>query len=261
LRAHGRLQQLLFKVIYTMSEAVYVPEVPEKFPILDEDEVYLVIGGIMTSVTVVSEAHDILLASPGLMVRQPLAHGHNPLALCDYHAEAAPYRDQYYHSLTFKGRGAAGRPATKQAFMHALLVRITSAMRDAPLLAQMPLAAEAYAAMRTDVSYVMAMSKMAVAVLSRQHAWKLRSELRQAQQEAMAKCQQQAGEFTCDSKSACGTGTCRFSCGIYQTITTSAGDGKTARPANHRGGPFSSDNALAELEEKRPFTVRQALAS
>jgi hypothetical protein len=246
-----------------MSEAVYVPDVPdvpEKFPALGEDEVYLVIGGIMTSVTVVSEAYDTLLASSGLMVRQPLAHDHNPLAMCDYHAEAAPYREQYYRALTFKGRGAAGRPATKQAFMHALLVRIASAMRDAPLLAQMPLAAEAYAAMRTDVSYVMAMSKMAVAVLARQHAWKLRSELRQVQQEAMAKCQQQAGEFTCDSPSACGTGTCRFACGIYQAISAPAGTGKTARPANHRGGPFCSDKALAELEEIRPFCVREALA-
>jgi hypothetical protein len=213
----------------------------------------------MASVSVVSEARLILSVSYGMMVRQPLARCRNPLALCDYHAEAAPYREQYYDSLACHGRGAAGRPATKQAFMHALRVRTADAMRDAPLLAAMPLAAEAYDAMRTDVSYVMAMSKMAVSVLERQHTWQLRSKLHQAQQEAMVLCGQQAGEFTCDSKSACGTGTCRFASGDCRDITVPAGEGKTIRPANHHGGPFSSDAALGELEELHPFRVRDAL--
>ena len=244
--------------VLNVSEATCSP-VPDIFPSLSEEEVYLVIGGVMTSVLVVNEAHEILAGAPGLMVRQPLARYRNPLALCDYHAEAAPYRASYYSSLEFRGKGAAGRPATKHAFMHALRCRSADAMREAPLIAAMPLAAEAYDAMRADVSYVMAMSKMAVSVLAKQHAWRLRSELRQAQQDAMKQCQRQAGEFTCENQSSCGTGECRFACGIYKSVTAPAGDGKTARPANHAGGPYSTDSALAALEVLRPFRVKEAL--
>lgn len=227
------------------------------FPSLGEDEVHLVIGGVMTSVSETLEAHSILAQAPGLMVRQPLASVRNSLALCDYHAEAAPYRDMYYTSLTHNGRGAAGRPATKHAFMHALKIRATEAMRDAPLLAAMPLAAEAYDAMRSDVSYVMAMAKMAVTVMQRQHQWRLRAELRAAQQAAMAQCSTQ--EFNCDNATACGTGDCRFACGIYKIVSAPASAGKTARPRNHGGGPFSSDSALADLERMQPFNVRGEL--
>lgn len=213
----------------------------------------------MTSVALATDAHAILVRSPGLMVRQPLARARNPLALCDYHTEAAPWRELYYTSLTHHGRGAAGRPATKHAFMHALQVRTAEAMRGAPLLAAMPLAAEAYEAMRSDVSYVMAMAKMAVAAMARQHQWRLRSELRAAQADAMAKCGRAAGEFTCTAQSACGTGDCRFASGVYQIASAIAGDGKTARPVNHGGGPFSSDSAIAELERLQPFRVRDGL--
>jgi hypothetical protein len=221
----------------------------------EQEQVFLVVGGVMLSVNMVTEAREILTEAPGLMVRQPLARYRNPLALCDYHSEAAPYRGKFYASLTFTGRGAAGRPATKHAFMHALRVRSEEAMRDAPLIAAMPMAARAYEAMATDVSYVMAMSKMAVGILQKQHSWRLRSELRQAQQTAAAECAKQAGEFSCDNKSACGTGACRFACGIYKSVTAPAGDGKTARPANHGGGPYASDTALAELERLQPFRL------
>jgi hypothetical protein len=243
-----------------MTEASRALSVPTGFSSPGEDEVYLVVGGVMTSVVVATEAHAILTDSPGLMVRQPLARCRNPLALCDYHAEAAPYRDQYYLKLAHQGhRGAAAPPTTKFAFMHALRSRTADAMRDSPLLTAMPLVAEAYDAMRTDVSYVMAMSKMAVAALARQHAWRLRSELRQVQQQAMAQCQRQAGQFTCDNESACGTGECRFTCGVYQLIAAPAEDGKITRPANHRGKTFSPDSALEALAQLKPFKVREAL--
>jgi hypothetical protein len=218
-----------------------------------------VVGGVLTSVAVVTEAHSILANSPGLMVRQPLARLGNPLALCDYHNEAAPYRERFYTSLVHTGRGAAGRPATKHAFMHALQVRASDAMRDAPMLGAMPLAAEAYDAMRTDVSYVMAMAKMAVSVMARQHQWRLRAELRAAQQEAMGRCQQRAGEFSCTIKTACGTGDCPFASGVHTKVTSPAGEGKTTRPVNHGGGSFSSDSALADLERLQPFKVASAL--
>jgi hypothetical protein len=222
---------------------------------VDEAEVFLSVGGVMASVATVSEAHEILHESSGLMVRQPLEHYRNPLACCDYHAEAAPYRSLYYKRLAHHGhRGASAPPTTKFAFMHALQVRSLAAMHSAPLVRAMPLVAEAYEAMAKDVAYVMAMSEMAKNVLAKQHAWRLRSELRQAQSEAMIEC---SGEtFICESKSACGTGTCRFATGIYSDITAPASPGKTPRPANHADGrPFSSEPALVQLGELMPFRV------
>jgi hypothetical protein len=222
---------------------------------VDAAEVFLPVGGVLASVATVSEAHEILTEAPGLMVRQPLSYYHNPLACCDYHAEAAPYREQVYLRLDHRGhRGASAPPTTKLAFMRALQVRSQAAMRSAPLVRAMPLVAEAYAAMTRDVSYVMAMSEMAKSVLARQHQWRLRAELRQAQGEAMIECS--GHTFVCESRSACGTGDCKFASGVFADLTSIAFPGKTPRPANHAaGGAFSSDAALAELERLRPFRV------
>jgi hypothetical protein len=230
-------------------------EPADYFSPVDAAEVFLPVGGVMASVATVDEAHEILQESSGLMVRQPLAHYHNPLACCDYHAEAAPYRAQYYMALEHhRHRGASAPPTTKMAFMHALQVRSRSAMLSAPLVRAMPLIAEAYEAMSKDVAYVMSMSELAKSVLAKQHAWRLRSELRQAQSEAMIECS--GHSFACESRSACGTGTCRFASGVYADINSPAGPGKTARPANHvSGGSFSSDPALVELGECIPFRV------
>jgi len=222
---------------------------------VDASEVFLRVGGLLASVSTVTEAHEILEEAPGLMVRQPLEHYKNPLALCDYHAEAAPYRDQYYLKLRHGGhRGASAPPTTKLAFMHALRVRTAYAMKSAPLVRAMPLVAEAYAAMAQDFSYVAAMSQMATTILERQHAWRLRSELRQAQGEAMIECS--GHTFVCEARSACGTGDCKFAQGIYTHLVSIAQAGKVQRPANHVSGDgFSSDSALAELEKLVPFRV------
>lgn len=238
-----------------MSEALAESEPMDYFGPVDVNEVFLPIGGVMASVATVTEAHDILQESPGLMVRQPLARYGNPLSVCDYHSEAKPYRAMFYVKLSHQGhRGASAPPTTKLAFMQALAVRASVAIRTGPLVRAMPLVAEAYDAMAKDVAYVMAMSEMAKGILAKQHAWRLRSELRQAQSEAMIEC---AGHtFVCESQSSCGTGSCRFAKGIYSDINALAGPGKTSRPANHAaGGTFSSDPALIELGSKIPFRV------
>jgi hypothetical protein len=229
--------------------------VPDCLAPVDASEVSLSVGGVLTSIGVVSEAYEILRESSGLMVRQPLTYYHNPLALCDYHSEAAPYREQYYARLSHLGhRGASAPPTTKLAFMHALRIRSDCAMKSAPLVRVMPFVAEAYEVMSQDFRYITAMSQMAVSVLARPHQLRLRSELRQVQSDAMAECE--GHTFTCDSKSACGTGSCKFASGIYAEITSIAKSGKTPRPANHvSGGAFSSDTALAELEILVPFRM------
>lgn len=230
-------------------------EVSGYFGEVDASEIFLAVGGVLVSLTVATEAHEILTGSPGLMVRQPLSQYGNPLARCDYHAEAAPYRGQYYRKLVHQGhRGASAPPTTKMAFMHALQVRMQGAAQVAPLVRAMPLVAEAYEAMSRDAGYVMEISRLATAVLAKQHNWRLRSELRQAQGEAMIECSSQV--FTCTSQFACGTGSCKFAQGIYADISAPAIPGKTPRPANHaEGGSFSSDAALGELERLVPFRV------
>jgi ferredoxin len=238
-----------------MAEQALADPSPEYFSPVDASEVFLRVGGLLASVSTVTEAYEILEEAPGLMVRQPLAHYKNPLARCDYHAEAAPYREQYYLKLKHQGlRGASAPPTTKYAFMHALQARSQAAMSMAPLVRAMPLVAEAYAAMAQDFSYVAAMSQMATSILGKQHAWRLRSELRQAQGEAMIECS--GHEFVCEAQSACGTGDCKFAQGIYTQLASIAQPGKTPRPANHAvGGAFSSDSSLAELEKLVPFRV------
>jgi hypothetical protein len=238
-----------------MTDPAFADRIPESLGRVDASEVFLCVGGLLVSVSTVTEAHGILEESPGLMVRQPLSHYKNPLALCNYHAEAAPYRDLYYLKLKHQGhRGAAAPPTTKFAFMHALLVRSAYAMKNAPLVRAMPLVAEAYAAMAQDFSYVAAMSQMATSILAKQHTWRLRSELRQAQGEAMIECS--GHEFVCEAQSACGTGDCKFAQGIYSQLVSIAVPGKTPRPANHAaGGAFSSDSPMAEMEKLVPFRV------
>lgn len=242
-----------------LSSAAVAFELPD--PANREHEVFLKVGGVRASVRAVTEAHSILQDSPGLMVRQPLARYRNPLALCNYHQEAAPYRIQYYGSLSFTGKGAAGRPATKFAFMHALRVRSAEAMRDAPYELGLPLlASEAYEAFGQDVSYVLAMVKLAVSVQAKQHAWRLRSELRQAQQEAMARCQQDEGAWSCHAASACGTGECPLASGAYKKVTAVAGPGKAQRPPRHvPGGAYGLEQAAQQLEQLVPFRVAAVL--
>jgi hypothetical protein len=151
---------------------------------VDASEVCLQVGGIFISVSVVHEAYEILSEAAGLMVRQPLAHYKNPLARCDYHAEAAPYRTQVYLSLVHQGhRGASAPPTTKYAFMRALNVRSEAALRDAPLVRAMPFVAEAYRAMASDYGYVTAMLTAATKIMAKQEQWKARAELRRTQQE------------------------------------------------------------------------------
>lgn len=106
------------------------------------------------------------------MVRQPLARAGNPLAFCDYHAVAAPYLDSVQDQLAGTwGRGAAGRPSTKLAFMLALESYIPAAAEEEiRAQARQPLRRwvdDALSAFRDDFSYCAAMASAAQDVLRR----------------------------------------------------------------------------------------------
>lgn len=221
-------------------------------PDTDPAEVPVIIGGVRVSVMSAVYAVNVLERSPGLMIRQPLARIGHPLAECNYHAEAAPYRDQFMAALTFSGRGAAGRHVAKHAFMYAIRGRCREAMEMAAVA---DLLEEAYAVMVRDPSYIVEMAETAVAVMAHQHQWQLRQQLKAAQVKARKACMAAAGEFICRSAHACGTGDCRFAEGIFAQLTSEAKPGRSPRPANHEGDPYSAEPALAELERMHPFRV------
>ena len=50
------------------------------------------VGGVETDTATIKSAIDVLTASSGIMVKQPLARAGNPLADCDYHAVANEQR-------------------------------------------------------------------------------------------------------------------------------------------------------------------------
>lgn len=221
-------------------------------PDADPAEVPVVIGGVRVSVLSAVYAASVLERAPGLMIRQPLARIGHPLAKCNYHAEAAPYRDHFLAALTFSGRGAAGRHVAKHAFIYAVRGRCREAMELAVVA---DLLDEAYAAMGSDPSYIMEMAETAVAVMVHQHQWQLRQQLKAAQVKARKACSAADGQFMCSVASACGTGDCRFAEGIFAQLTAEAKPGRSPRPANHGGDPYSAEPALAELEQLYPFRV------
>jgi hypothetical protein len=119
-------------------------------------------------------ALDILRQSPGLMVRQPLSRHNHPLQFCDYHDIAAPFRSQVTLPAGTWGRGAAGRPATKYAFMAALehyIPQAAEAEKRArtrqPLQEFRTVALDAF---RDDFTYFGAMAATAMQLLRRSGA-------------------------------------------------------------------------------------------
>lgn len=125
------------------------------------------VGGVPCVVGDVAGALDCLAAAPGIMVRQPLARHGSPLADCDYHREAAPYRDYFAASLDRAGRGAAGRHITKLAFCYALELVVVAARATTPIAAFAGLTQRAWAAFASDSGYAEEMAKAAVALLRR----------------------------------------------------------------------------------------------
>lgn len=114
----------------------------------------MVIGGIACTASDAAFSLSVLIAAPGLMIRQPLLRAGSPLAACDYHRVAAPYRDRF--TVVSPGehlhRGAAGRHIAKQAFCAALGALLAS-VADDPWAAWEALAARAWRAFASDPGY------------------------------------------------------------------------------------------------------------
>jgi hypothetical protein len=120
------------------------------------------VGGVRCVVGDVEFALECLYTAPGLMVRQPLERAGSPLACCDYHAVAAPYKEQYRGWLQPHGRGAAGRHVTKRAFCHALGVIVAVARSTGPVAAFAGVTQRAWDAFARDFGYAEAIARSAV---------------------------------------------------------------------------------------------------
>lgn len=129
------------------------------------------IGGVTVIAADAAAALRVLQAAGGIMVRQALAAAGNPLASCDYHAAALPYMTEPYLAACSAdgewGRGAAGRPVTRLAFMAALRAALRAAEQAEPARAFAADLAAADRAFSSDSGYAEAMAKAAVALRAR----------------------------------------------------------------------------------------------
>jgi hypothetical protein len=133
-----------------------MPAVPESlitaFAAAPLAAVPMVVGGIACTGGITAQSLGVLRGAPGLMIRQPLMKAGSPLARCDYHSVAAPYRP-FFTALEATGRrGAAGRHIAKLAFCQALIVMLRAIQED-PWAAWEAMADRAWAAFGADVGY------------------------------------------------------------------------------------------------------------
>ncbi len=126
------------------------------------------IGGVTVTLVQISEALESLQATAYPMMKRTLQQIGSPLADCDYHAVAAPYREQF-RVLPSTGRGAQGRHLTKRAFCFALMAVLNSIALD-PAQGFLPLLEDAYAAISSDYTYSAAIARSAVAFRKRRAA-------------------------------------------------------------------------------------------
>jgi len=225
------------------------------------------IGGVAVTAGQAARDADALARAGGVAIRQVLAASGSPLAACDYRAALAPFREpgtgQQAVSRNGYGRGAAGRPAARTAFIAAIRAALDAAEREEPAAVFAAGLAAASAAFGSDAAYAAAMADAAVQVLRREHAARLRALLSAAVRQAVTACdgERHRGGFSCAAVSACGTGDCALAGPPLagERMTVPAPPGGLPRPANHgTGRGFSVSAALAALEAAVPFDARSA---
>lgn len=123
------------------------------------------VGGVVVTLAQIREALDSLQATSYPMMKRTLQQIGSPLADCDYHTVAAPYKRRFL-SAPSTGRGAQGRHLTKQAFCFALMAELNSVSLD-PVQGFLPLLEDAYAAISSDYTYSAAIARSAVALRAR----------------------------------------------------------------------------------------------
>jgi len=214
------------------------------------------IGGITVTYAEAAAARAALAKAGGIMVRQVLKAAGSPLAVCDYHAAAVRFRGQFL-AVPAAGRGAAGRPVARQAFIKAIEEALRQAETAEPARHFAAELDACRAAFGSDAGYAAAMAGVAVQARQAEHAARLRAMVTAAAREAVSACAARSGEFSCAASAACGPGDCRLASGAMAQLRVPAGPGRLPRPGNHvqAGRGFGTGPALAALEKAVPFTV------
>lgn len=112
------------------------------------------------------------------------------------------------------------------------------------------LMAEALRAFATDVEYATAMAARASVVLVRRQVWQARTDVRQAEAAAVARCRA-AGSFTCDADTlVCGIGSCRWATPELATVVVmTTAEGRTAGRPRRRPQLTSSGEPATTCAE------------
>lgn len=246
------------------------PPVGARWPFLASRPV--LVGGVTVTYGQAESALRVLAASGGAAVAQVLRAAGNPLAGCDYRRAAAPFMtgalaaallDREGLEAVVRGRGAAGFPAVKRAFMAAVRVALGRVEAAEPARHHAGALAAARAAFGRDFGYAEAMARAAVVLREREHVARLRGLLAAGVSSATAACRA-AGPGSdsyagpCMVSSACGTGGCRFASGVLAEVEVPAGPGRLVRPPAHAraaGGGFGLSAAAAELAVRVPLAA------
>lgn len=238
-----------------MSHVFYDCQAPDRWPGLASRPVE--IGGITVTYAEAAAALAALRKAGGIMVRQVLRAAASQLQYCDYHAAAGPFRQRFLMSAPGYGRGAAGRPATKQAFLAAIEGAMAEAEAAEPARHFAAELAGARNAFGSDAGYAAAIAAAAVQARRDGHSARLREMVTAAVRGAVQACEARRGEFSCSASSACGTGDCRLASGLLAGLCVPAGPGRVPRPGNHAhaGRGFGTGPVMAALEQAVPFTV------
>lgn len=119
--------------------------------------------------------------------------------------------------------------------------------------------AEALIAYQLDSGLAVAMCNSAVAIKSKRLSWACRTELRNAEANAVAACRL-LPTFTCTNPSPCGTGAgCRWSTGDLALLSVPTKPGKATRPQPHEcGSTYDLESAVKALVAMREGSTQLA---
>ncbi len=204
-------------------------------------------GGVAVTFAEALRAVEILRGSRTSAIAPVLRAAGSPLAGCDYFGAAAPFLPAARLAPKTGRAGAAGRHVTKNAFTQSVMLTLAVA-REQDLTG-------ALAVFGSDERYAVAIARAATEARERAYTAGVRSAVRSAVARAVAACGLAAGQFSCDARTACGTGSCRFSSPAYRTAISPAAPGRFTRPANHvdAGGMFTEAGAAAEIAARGSY--------
>lgn len=127
--------------------------------------------------------------------------------------------------------------------------------RPADVYASGDLIDAALAAFARDVSYAVAMAQAATSISHKRAVWAARRELRAAEAQARAECEQ-VSTFHCHAEAPCGVGGCKFANAELSRLDVAAAPGPTRRP-QPSDTSYTLESAVGVLAAQRTGSARR----